>query len=44
MKMQTWHHWVLAIIIGYLLGYYFRQLGDSTVAKIVPPGLSGRAA
>lgn len=36
MKMQTWHHWVFAIIIGYLLGYYFRQLGDATVAKIMP--------
>jgi hypothetical protein len=44
MKMQVWHHWVLAIVIGYLVGYYFRGLGDATVAKIVPPGLSGRAA
>lgn len=31
----SWHViWILAV--GYLLGYYFRQLGNATVAKVVP--------
>lgn len=32
--MKTWHHWAFALIIGYLLGYYFRGLGDATVGKV----------
>lgn len=41
MKLQTWHHWVFAIVIGYLIGYYWRGLGDATVAKIMPSTFTG---
>jgi len=34
--MKTWHHWVLALVIGYLIGYYFRGVGNMTVAKLYP--------
>lgn len=34
--MQTWHHWAMAIIIGYLLGYYFRGIGTATVGRFIP--------
>lgn len=28
-------HWIWVLIIGYLLGYYFRQPGNFTVGKLV---------
>jgi len=34
--MQTWHHWVFALIIGYLIGYYFRGIGNATAGRLVP--------
>lgn len=35
MKFFSWHLlWI--ILIGYLLGYYFRGLGDATVGKLYP--------
>jgi len=36
MKMISFHLlWI--ILIGYLLGYYFRGLGDVTVGKLYRP-------
>jgi hypothetical protein len=36
MKTYYWHVlWIVAI--GYLLGYYFRGLGNATVAKLYAP-------
>jgi len=33
--MLKWHFiWIL--ILGYLLGYYFRSFGNMTVAKLYP--------
>ena len=29
-------HWIWVIIVGYLLGYYFRGLGNMTVGKLYP--------
>jgi hypothetical protein len=35
MKFPAWHFlWILAL--GYLIGYYFRGLGNATVAKLYP--------
>lgn len=31
--MQMWHHCILWLVIGYLVGYYFRGLGDMTVGR-----------
>ena len=35
MQLRGWHLWAV-LIIGYLLGYYWRTLGNATVAKVVP--------
>lgn len=36
MKLFSFHLlWI--ILIGYLLGYYFRALGDVTVGKLYSP-------
>lgn len=35
--MKIWHHWSVALIIGYLLGYYFRGVGNATVGKLKAP-------
>lgn len=32
--MKTWQHWAAAVIIGYLLGYYFRGIGNMSVGKL----------
>lgn len=36
--MKPWHHWVFAIIVGYIIGYYFRQVGNVTLGKLMPSG------
>lgn len=36
MDLKGWHLFVV-LGIGYLIGYYFRGLGNATVAKIVAP-------
>jgi hypothetical protein len=35
MKMNGWHC-LLALLVGYLIGYYFPQLGQSTVGRLMP--------
>ena len=40
--MRIWHHWVVALLIGYILGYYFPGIGKATVGRIIPyPGQMG---
>jgi len=34
--MKLWHHWIFAVVLGYLIGYYFRSVGDMTVGKLYP--------
>jgi hypothetical protein len=36
--LKTWHHWVLAVIVGYIIGYYFRGVGNMTLGKLMPAG------
>jgi hypothetical protein len=33
--LKGWHL-VAVLFAGYLIGYYFRALGNATVAKLVP--------
>lgn len=28
-------HWILILLIGYLIGYYWRTLGNVTVGKLM---------
>lgn len=35
MKLSGWH-FVGVLIVGYLIGYYFRGIGNATVAKVIP--------
>lgn len=37
MLKDGWYHCIWILILGYLIGYYWRGLGNMTVAKIVPP-------
>lgn len=30
------YHWLLLLVVGYLLGYYFRQVGNMTIGKLWP--------
>jgi hypothetical protein len=32
----NWLHCVLVLLLGYLIGYYWRGLGNATVAKLMP--------
>ena len=34
--MKIWHHWAFALLIGYVLGYYFKGLGDMTLGRLKP--------
>jgi hypothetical protein len=34
--MKTWHHWVFAVIVGYIIGYYFRAVGNQTLGRVMP--------
>jgi len=34
-SLKGWHL-ILVLLIGYTLGYYFRGLGNATLAKIKP--------
>jgi len=34
--MSRWH-WIWIILLGYLIGYYWRGLGNMTVARLIPP-------
>jgi hypothetical protein len=34
--MSRWH-WIWIIVLGYLIGYYWRGLGNMTVGKLVKP-------
>jgi hypothetical protein len=34
--VNNWHYWLGAIVIGYILGYYFRGVGNMTVGKLYP--------
>lgn len=36
--MKLWHHWFVALLLGYLLGYYFPQIAAMTVGKLLPSG------
>lgn len=31
--MRPWHL-VLVLVVGYLVGYYFRGLGNATIGKV----------
>jgi hypothetical protein len=33
--MTKWH-WILLLLAGYLLGYYFPGVGRATVGKLIP--------
>lgn len=33
--MKTWQHWAVAVLLGYILGYYFRGLGSATFGKLL---------
>ena len=35
MKAFSWH-WIWVLVLGYILGYYFRGVGNMTVGKLVP--------
>lgn len=35
MNLKGWHM-LLVLLVGYAAGYYFRGLGNATLAKIVP--------
>jgi hypothetical protein len=35
MSLKGWHL-IAVLVVGYLAGYYFRQLGNATVAKLMP--------
>lgn len=34
--MRIGWYWITAVIIGYLIGYYWRGLGNATVGKLMP--------
>lgn len=34
MKLNGWHC-LLAVLLGYLLGWYFPQLGTATVGRLI---------
>ncbi len=36
MDMKFFHFCFWSLLLGYLIGYYWRGLGDMTVAKILP--------
>jgi hypothetical protein len=36
-----WWHFLFVVAIGYLLGYYFPQLGTMTVNKVIPKTANG---
>ena len=36
--MKTWHHWIVALLLGYIAGYYFRNIGNMTIGRIAPSG------
>lgn len=36
--MSNWWHLIWILAIGYLIGYYFRGIGNMTVGKLVSPG------
>jgi uncharacterized membrane-anchored protein YhcB (DUF1043 family) len=35
--MKIWHHWFIALLIGYAIGYYFRGLGNATLGRVKAP-------
>ena len=35
MKITGWHC-LLVLVLGYLIGYYWRGLGNATVARVIP--------
>ena len=35
MQYKGWHLF-LVLAVGYLIGYYWRSLGNATVAKVIP--------
>ena len=34
--MKPWMHFVWIVALGYLIGYYFRGVGNMTVGKLYP--------
>ena len=32
-----WYHFIWVVILGYLIGYYWRGLGNATVGKLYAP-------
>lgn len=36
--MKAWHGIILAVIVGYALGYWFPMVGNSTLSKVYPRG------
>lgn len=32
--MKLWQHWFFALVLGYIIGYYFRSVGNMTVGKL----------
>jgi hypothetical protein len=33
--MSKLHYWIIPILVGYLIGYYWRGLGNMTIGKLV---------
>jgi hypothetical protein len=31
-----WYHCIWVLVLGYIIGYYFRGLGNATVGKLYP--------
>jgi hypothetical protein len=36
--MKVWHGVVIALLIGYALGYWMPALGNATIGKLYPQG------
>lgn len=36
--MKAWHGIIIAVLVGYALGYWMPKLGDMTLAKLYPRG------
>lgn len=34
--MRPWMHFLWIILIGYVIGYYFRSVGNMTIGKLYP--------
>jgi hypothetical protein len=35
---DNWYHCIWILLLGYLIGYYWRGLGNATVARLMPSG------